>query len=77
VGCLLAETSNSSFLRQGFIHSPVFRSKVFLGKGFTKRVWPYCFTSVETCVFLPVALLLGGKKVPSFFGIEIHYRSMN
>jgi hypothetical protein len=40
--------------------------KVFLGKGFAVRVWALFF-----CVFIPVAFGLGGKKVPSIFGIEI------
>jgi hypothetical protein len=40
------------------------------------RVWAF-LTSVGIEFFLPVALELSGKKVPSFFGIEIHYRSMD
>jgi hypothetical protein len=35
-----------------------------------------CLPLLGLC-FLPVALVLGGKKVPSLFGIKIHYRSMN
>jgi hypothetical protein len=38
----------------------------FLGKGFAVRVWALFF-----CVFIPVAFGLGGKKVPSIFGIKI------
>jgi hypothetical protein len=50
-----------------YTQSRVFRSEGFLGKGFSVRVWVPFF-----CVFIPVAFGLGGKKVPSVFGIEIH-----
>jgi hypothetical protein len=40
------------------------------------RVWVFVELCLGLC-FLPVALLLGGKNVPSLFGIEIHYRSMD
>jgi hypothetical protein len=50
-----------------YTQSRVFRSEGFLGKGFVVRVWVLFF-----CVFILVAFGLGGKKVPSVFGIEIH-----
>ena len=50
-----------------YTQSSVFRSEGFLGKGFAVRVWaPFVLC------FIPVAFGLGGKKVPSIFGIEIH-----
>jgi hypothetical protein len=71
-----AEGSVCSLLKQGFIHSLVFRSKGLLGKGFTVRGFGLLIYLCWDLCFLPVALLLGGKKALSFFGIEIHYRSI-
>jgi hypothetical protein len=67
-GVQLDNRSATSLLNQGFMHSPVISDlRFFLGKGFAVRVLGlFCF------VFFFVAFGLGGKKVPSIFGIEIH-----
>jgi hypothetical protein len=73
LGVPFAEDSVSSLLKQGFTHSPLFAD---LKVSWVKFFFVRGFGPFDLC-FLPVASLLGGKKVSSFFGIEIHYRSMD
>ena len=60
--CPLLKQGFIPLLKQGFTHSPVFRSKGFLGKGFTVRGFGFLIYLCWDLCFLPMALLLGGKK---------------
>jgi hypothetical protein len=72
VGLLFVKALNCSFYitveTRVYTQSSVFRSEGFLGQGFCCEGLGYFLL----CVFIPVAFGLGGKKVPSIFGIEIH-----